>query len=232
MLVLLLARRRIASIQRMSYDLNVPQYLRDLGRALQPLLQRLRVELATQVLATTVVADPMATLERHFDALPQRIELLAVRVRDLNDDVAANPQASAADVQRAVGRLAECIDAFIADLRNARTLRSDGSAAEMPWLLVGMYRHVLGEVASWLERIVNVLADPASEAARQHLPTDRPIEITLALQMTEAPQLEGIRQWIRQQQPSSAPSPRRALSLMDKVSAVVLGLALGAALSG
>lgn len=216
----------------MSYDLNVPQYLRDLGRALQPLLQHLRVELATQVLATTVAADPMATLERHFDALPQRIELLALRVRDLNDDVAANPQADAADVQRAVGRLAESIDAFIAGLRNARTLRSDGSAAEMPSLLVGMYRHVLGEVASWLERIIGVLADPASEAARQGLPTDRPIEITLALQMTEAPQFEGLRQWIRRQQPSSAPSPPRALSLMDKVSAVVLGLALGAALGG
>lgn len=216
----------------MSYDLNVPQYLRDLGRALQPLLQRLRFELATQVVASTVVADPIATLEGHFDALPQRIELLAVRVRDLNDDVAANPQASAADVQRAVGRLAECIDAFIADLRNARTLRSDGSAAEMPFLLVGMYRHTLGEVAQWLERIVNVLADPASEAARQHLPTDRPIEFNLALKLTEAPQVEGLRQWVRQQQPSSAASPPRTLSLMDKVSVVVLGLALGAALSG
>lgn len=211
----------------MSYDLNVPETLRELGRALQPLRQRLRFELATQVVATTVLADPMATLERHLDALPQRIQLLAVRVRDLNDDVAANPQASAADVQRAVARLAAAVDDLVAGLRNARTLRSDGSAAEMPWLLVGMYHHVLGEVVSWLERIVSVLADPAAEAARQHLPTDRPIEFSFALQMTAAPQLEGLHQWIRRQQSTCALSPPRALSLMDKVSAVVLGLAFG-----
>lgn len=116
----------------MGYDLAVPEYLRELGRALQPLGQRLRVELATQAVATTVVADPIATLARHFDGLPQRIEVLALRVRDLNDDVAANPQADAGDVRRAVGRLAECIDDLVCGLRNARTLRSDGSAAEMP----------------------------------------------------------------------------------------------------
>jgi hypothetical protein len=152
--------------------------------------------------------------------------LLAVRVRDLNDDVAANPQANAADVQRAVGRLAAAVDDLVAGLRNARTLRANGSAAEIPLLLVGMYRHLLGDVALWLERIVSALADPAAEAARQRLPTNRPIEINLVLRLTEAPQVDDIHQWIRRQQ-----SPR-ALSLMEKVSAVVLGLALGSALSG
>jgi len=210
----------------MGHDLAVPEYLRELGRALQPLRQRLRVELATHVVATTVVADPIATLARHFDALPKRIELLAVRVRDLNDDVAANPQANAADVQRAVGRLAAAVDDLVAGLRNARTLRANASAAEIPLLLVGMYRHLLGDVALWLERIVSALADPAAEAARQRLPTDRPIEINLVLRLTEAPQVDDIHQWILRQQ-----SPR-ALSLMEKVSAVVLGLALGSALSG
>ncbi len=219
-------------MHRMSCDLNVPEYLRELSRALQPLQQRLRAELATQAVATTVLADPMDTLSRHLDALPQRAQLLAVRVRDLNDDVAANPQARAGDVQRAVARLAAAVDDLVAGLRDARTLRSDGAAAEMPWLLVGMYHHVLGEVASWLERIVSVLADPAAEAARQRLPTDRPIEFSFALQMTAAPQLEGIQQWIQRQQSSCALSRPRALNLMDKVSTVVLGLALGGWLAG
>lgn len=208
----------------MSDELVVPEPLRDLGQALQALLQRLRAELATNVVATTRVADPVATLSRHLHALPQLADRLVARLDDLNADVAANPQAGAADVQRAVGRLARCIDAFLEGLREAQSLRSGGAAAEMPLLLAGAYRHALGEIAQWLERIVNALADPAAEYARQGLPTDVPGQMHLALQLTAPPQMQGIHQWIGRQK-----SPR-ALSLMDKASALVLGWALAGAL--
>ncbi|HRY89598.1 MAG TPA: hypothetical protein P5163_13905 [Rubrivivax sp.] len=192
--------------------------LRSLGLALRPLLARLRSERELGMTPGQRVADPEATVSRHMGRLGDLVDRLAHQVRLMNEDVAANAHADAADVQRAVAGLTGVVDDLLDARRSARRLRPAGRGGEIAPLLVGAYDHVLTEVELWLSRLVRVLADPAAEIARLRQ-SGPPYEIELALKLTPAPQLAALHDW-------SIGRAAHKLGFWGGVSALVLGWGL------
>ena len=193
-------------------EFRISPALRKLGQELHPLLQRLYGELAGQVLPSTRVIDPAALLSRHLGRLTELADRLAQSAVQMNTEVAANPQAGAADVQRAAARLTHCVDEIIASCREVRSLRAGGTAKDMPTLLAGVYMHVLGETASWLERLVAAIADPSAEIARQGLSNSKSPQIRLGLTLSAPPQMAALHQWAREH--ASQPMWGTATSLL------------------
>jgi hypothetical protein len=122
---------------------------------------------------------------------------LALRVEDLDEDVAANPRAAEAVVGRSVGRLAACIDELADSYRLLRKTWAAGDAAPLPELLAGVHRHLLVEIERWLDQLVRVIQDPAAARAERGLPATGPAEITVKLKMTDPPQIRELDQWVR-----------------------------------
>ncbi len=175
---------------------------RHLGESLRPVLYRLRSELGSPIAASRQASNPVDILSRHLNRLQQLGERLEVSIGRLNAEVLDNPGFDNPTLQRAAGRLADCIEELTDGWHEARSLRPDGAAAEMPALLAGTYLHVLNEIEEWLGRLVRAFADPAAELARQGRPLSGPAEITLALKLTGPPQLRRLRQWAQRQHPA------------------------------
>jgi len=211
----------------MDNDVGMSAAIRDLGRSLRPLLQRLHSELASATVASRRASDPVRVVSGHLHLLEQIPQRLTSSIHGLNADVLDNRDAVSIDVERAVGRLASCLDELLDGYREARSLRAIGPATEILPLLAGVYRHLLSEIAPWLERMVRVLADPATEIAKQGLSSSDTAEVDLILRLNIPPQLNELHQWARRQ--ASQPAKPGSWGVLTSM---LLGWGLASALVG
>lgn len=210
----------------MSDTPQVPRRVTLLGQALRPLWVRLATRLDAPAGSASGTPDMAQFLARHLEAMRGACMRLEDRTRGVTDDVLSNEAASDADVQHAASRLTAVVDELLDGQREVRASSVHGANAEARDLLAGAYRHLLVEIRDWLGEVVEALADPLAAARRRGLALDEPVELTLALRLTPAPQLAALARWARRQPGSTR------LSLWETIGVLALGWGIGNALFG
>jgi len=212
----------------------LPHRLTLLGEAMRPVLQNLETELDDSVEADTPVFDIAATVQHELAQLEKAVHRLAKRINDLMDDVASNEAASDSEVYRAASRFEAALQGILARYHGILSLDAYGTDIIVIDLLADVYRHSLIEIRDWLEELVETVADPMAAVRRRGLPTSGHVEIPLFLELTTAPELDELANWVELPSDYGASSSNRGsgLGFWGTVGAVVLGWGIGDALFG
>ena len=116
-------------------------------------------------------------------------------VGELGTEAAGNEDAGDAEVYRAVARLESRIDDLLDDHAGLRGVQ-EGELVEGASLLAEVHRGFLDGVETWLEDMVESIADPAAAVKRQGLPTSGYVELRLVLTLDAPRQLAEFRRWL------------------------------------
>lgn len=225
----------------MSDEPLLPHRITQLGKAMQPLLLKLKARIDKPVAKTSTTPDIAAFVSRHLDGLQDCANRLEIRIDGLMRDVVADETASDADVYLAVGRFEALLDDLLDAYHAIRTLFAVSADAEARDLLADVYRHTLVEIRDWLDELVDVIADPMAAVKKRGLPTRGYVELPLNLTLTAAPALAALVRWAQRESVSlalSGPSPNypvaknSGLGFWGTVGALALGWGIGETLFG
>lgn len=179
----------------MSSEPLLPPRVVRMGEALRPLLSKVAERTAAP--AGAGVAEP-ATMEFLSHRL-QDLEMAATRLKAVVEammaDVVENEDAADSDVYRAVARLESRVDDLVDDRARLRR-RAAGEFAEGACLLAGVYDGLLGRIETWLEDLVESIADPLAAIERKGLPTSGYVELPLTLNIGAPERVAEFRHWL------------------------------------
>lgn len=216
----------------MTGEITLPPRLVCLSEAMAPVLRKLDNALAEQAVPTVRVESIVDVIRGGLDALGRSMPRLSDQVNGLMTDVAANENASARDVYRAVGRFEGVLDEIISDYQKVSRQSAYGSDEEVCALLAGTFRHSLQEIQEWLRDVVETLEDPMAALQRKELPTTGYVEIPLTLTLTSAPGLAGLQRWGEDHSVYTPPAKSQGLGFWGTIGAIAIGCGIGEALFG
>ena len=191
-----------------------------LGDALRPISRLIAARLDEAAPEPTGRCDDALELVRRHLA---RIETHAERLTDeINGELGrvVAPGVTEAAVWRAAARMEVRIEGILADYDDVRHVQADPDDAPGLSLLGDIYRDLLVQVASWLNRILDVVDDPVA-ARKAGLATEGHVDLTIGLSLKPARQLKSLVDWAerrtegalaaaqRQQEDDAAASVRR-----------------------
>lgn len=179
----------------MNQATTIPPRLSTLATALRPCLATLLRRLDEPALPDIPMGDSTVWLNVSLSQLKFYIEGMTFQVDQLMREVLSNEQAIDADIYRAAGRFEAYLDGFLDSRSGVRRAVVAADFVEARELLAGAFRHSLNEIAIWLKKLVNVLADPLAEARRRGMPENGPISLDLALNFTSAPETAQLNAW-------------------------------------
>ena len=179
----------------MSSEPLLPPRVTRMGEALRPLLHKVREGAARSAPAESerVTLD---LLREHLHDLEMAVNRIVDAVDGMMNEVVAAEDAGDPEIYRAVARLESRVD----DLQEgrARLLHAvaDDTHEEGRSLLADTYVHLLGQIATWLEELVDFIADPIAAAKRKGLPTSGYVEVPFTLTVETPPQFrEKFQAW-------------------------------------
>ena len=164
-----------------------------MGEALRPLLSKVRGEVPAPTVRALVTTEFLGRRLRDLERAAERVELV---VEGLMRDVIAVEDAPDEEVFRAVARLECRLDDLLESHAKVRHADADDRYVEGRDLLAETHRHLLGQIESWLEDLVETIADPIAAVERKGLPTSGYVEIPFVLTMDAPPQLGEFRRWV------------------------------------
>lgn len=176
----------------------VPEPMIRLGKALEPLLERLARGL-DEPGPTTPRPGPslLAGGQGLFDRMVDSVTLLTSAVTSLGNDLSKDIPMTDADIRRNVDRLEEAIFRILSGREDARAHAAWGDDTSGWWKLVAeMHEHWLGEIRRWLSDLVFVGKDPAGFAAERKLAGAKTVTVEINLVLTEWPRLGELVEWI------------------------------------
>ena len=179
----------------MSSEALLPPRVTRMGEALRPLLHKVREGTARSTPAESerVTLD---LLREHLHDLEMAVNRIVDAVDGMMNEVVAAEDAGDPEIYRAVARLESRVD----DLQDgrARLLHAvaDDRYEEGRGLLADTYLHLLEQIETWLEELVDFIADPMAAGKRKGLPTSGYVEVTIALTIDAPPQLEEFTRWV------------------------------------
>ena len=208
-----------------------------LGEALRPMLSELQTQLDARVRGDLRVSDVAGEIADHLDEMADTLSALEAKVNTLGELLSL--QRPAAMIHRAAGGLEVHLDTLLARYSEVRRWRPGVSDLPARDLLAGVYRHLLTEIRSWMDELVEVIDDPLTAVKRRGLPTSGCVELPINLTLTEAPQLAELHDWLERELRGAgddrlppAPARKSGLGFCGTVAAAVLGFAIGASLFG
>ena len=208
-----------------------------LGEALRPMLSELQTQLDAPVRSGLRVSDAAGEVADHLDEMEDTLSALTAKVNTLGELLSR--EGPVAGIHRAAGGLEVHLDTLVARYSEVRRWRPSASDLSARALLAGVYLHLLTEIRSWMEELVEVIDDPLAAVKRCGFPTSGYVEIPITLTLTEAPQLAELHDWLEREllgagddrlQP--APARKSELGFCGTVAAAVLGFAIGGWLFG
>lgn len=206
---------------------HVPEHVQKLGNLLKPCLNLVSVSPGkskprfTDATFAGQAIDYLLLLQAHLDSLAPSLNALMV-------EIVSNP-----DVSEAV--LFRRTQAFLNDL-------SDWHQAEMEIqnlcvgvadrlglnLLASVYRHYLELVEDWLRLVIESIDNPGSMLDCQGTPPDKrpdaPLELTVCLRLTQAPDLPQLHRWLHQRNDQLTAASTKRIKRDVGMLAFLLGL--------
>ena len=198
-----------------------------LGEALRPMLLELQTQLDARVCSDLRVSDAAGEIADHLDEMADTVSGLSAKVNTLGELLSR--EAPAAEIHRAAGRLEVHLDTLLARYTEVRRWRPSASDLYARALLAGAYLHLLTEIRSWMEELVEMIGDPLAAVKRRGLPTSGCVELPSTFALTAAPQLAELHDWLDREL-SPAREPR--LGFCGALVGAVLGFAIGGWLFG
>ena len=155
-------------------------------------------------------------------------------------NVIRNENAGLADACRAAGRLEQVLSEFVDGYQEVKASHADPETSEGRALLLGVYRHHIGELCGWLEELVQVIADPVSAANKRGLPLTANVEISVTLNMTSPPEMTKLnhlaqrlkikRAPVFESAPRYEPPPSRGPGVLGTIGALAFGVGINQAI--
>lgn len=134
-------------------------------------------------------------VSEHFDRLDHWTGDFADEIDDQLGPVSRDPDATDAQVYRAVARLEARLERLLDDWDDVRSVRPDRTA-ERGWnLLVDIYRDLAEQVQGWLDELLEILEDPVAALERRGLANEEHVEIPLELTLEAPAAATALRHW-------------------------------------
>lgn len=166
-----------------------------LREAMGPVARSLRSRRQTAPPQTGYVRDMVELVSEHFDRLDHWTGDFADEIDDQLGPVSRDPDATDAQVYRAVARLEARLERLLDDWDDVRSVRPDRTA-ERGWnLLVDIYRDLAEQVQGWLDELLEILEDPVAALERRGLADEEHVEIPLTLTLEAPAAAKALRRW-------------------------------------
>lgn len=179
----------------MSSEPLLPPRVTCMGEALRPLLHKVR-EGAVRSAPEESERVTLDVLREHLHDLEMAVNRIVDAVDGMMNEVVAAEDAGDPEIYRAVARLESRVDDLQDDRARLLHATADDRYEEGRSLLGETYLHLLGQIASWLEELVDFIADPIAAAKRKGLPTSGYVEVPFTLTVETPPQFrEKFQAW-------------------------------------
>ena len=169
-----------------------------LGDSLRPISGMLEARLNKAAPRPAGRCDDMLELvRRHLGRIEAHAGSLTDEVNGELGRVVA-PGVAEAEVWRAAARMEVRIEGVLADYDDVRRVQVDRDDAPGLTLLGEIYRDLLVQVASWLNRILDVVDDPVAAVRKAGLATEGRVVLTMELTLEPPEQLQSLVDWAEQ----------------------------------
>ena len=125
-----------------------------LGEALAPVGKGARQVMTRRVSSSGQEFVIPEDISHHMGVIQQALTHLSPRLEGLMTDVIHKEDAGAVDAGRAAGRLEQVISEFVDGYLDAKASHASAEASEARDLILGVYRHLIREICTWLEELV------------------------------------------------------------------------------
>lgn len=175
-----------------------------------PVARSLRSRRQTSPPQTGYVRDMVDMVSEHFDRLGHWTGELGDEINDQLGPVAKDPDATDAQVYRAVARLEARIERLLDDWDDVRSAKPDRTG-ERGWnLLVDIYRDLAEQVQGWLDEMLEVLEDPVAALESRGLADEEHVQIAFDLTLEAPAEAEALRRWAEERMLKADRTARRA----------------------
>lgn len=221
-------------------------YLQSLGEALIPVAEKMKAGVSLPASRELPSGDILKFARRHIQRMGDDSGQLQDEVNGLGASVVAG--AEIASLHRHIGRLERCIENLLEAREEVSCWDADIEDERGRFLLLLIYDHLLGEVASWLDEVIEACTDLEGVLKRRGLvdaaTSDAPPTLTFSLQLTAPPEVRELTEWCRGRHierrqadepappPAIADPPPAPLGFWGHVAAFTLGIGIAEFLFG
>ena len=219
-------------------------YLQALGEALIPVAEKMKAVASLPASRDLPSGDILKFASRHIQRLGDGSGQLQDEIEGLGASVIAG--AELASLHRHIGRLERCIENLLEAREEVSCWDGDLEDARGRSLLLLIYDHLLGEVASWLDEVIEACTDLEGVLKRRGLidaaTSDAPPTLTFNLHLTTPPEVRELTEWCKERQeerrqadepaPPPAEPPPAPLGFWGHVTAIVFGIGIAEFLFG
>lgn len=163
-----------------------------LGRALKPLSKAARDALRHTVPQTDQPFVALDDLVRHMGVIEHALSALGSRLEGLMAEVIQNGAADALVVGRSVGRLEHVLWEFVDGYHDAKACRAEPESLEAQALILGVYRHHIESICTWLDELVTTVLNPEQALDLRGLKPSGDMTLNVSLNMTDPPEMSQI----------------------------------------
>lgn len=165
----------------------VPTRVILLGEALASVAKGARGAMARRVRLSGNEFATIPDLSRHLGVIQQAMAHLWPRLEGLMTEVVRKEEAGALDAGRAAGRIEQVLGEFVEGYLDVKASRADPDSSEARALIMGVYRHYIGQICAWMEELVEVIADPESAIRKRGIDPGAHVELSVSLDMSSPP---------------------------------------------
>jgi hypothetical protein len=213
-----------------------------LGRALEPLSKAARHALRRTVQQSDQHFVVLDDLVRHMGVIEHALSGLGSRLDGLMADVIQNGEADALVVGRSVGRLEQVLWAFVDGYHDAKACHAGPESVEAQALILGVYRHHIESICTWLDELVTTLLSPEQALDLRGIKPSSDVTLNVSLNMTDPPEMSQIGSLVKsllaQAEEAEAAQTFAGMSreakpgILSTMGAMVFGLGVSGAIFG
>lgn len=163
-----------------------------LGHALKPLSKAARDALRHPAQPTDQPFVALDDLVRHMGVIEHALSALGSRLDGLMAEVIQNGAADALVVGRSVGRLEQVLWEFVDGYHDAKACRAGPESVEVQALILGIYRHHIESICSWLDELVTTVLSPEQALDLRGIKPSSDVTLDVSLNMTDPPEMAQI----------------------------------------
>ncbi len=216
----------------MKYTIVLPKRVVLLGEALRPVIDNLDRQMQISVERSGQDFVMLEDAARHASLYAQAMKQLSLRFDDLVSTVISNESASDSEVCRVAGRLEQVLSEFVDGYHDALASTASAESEEGRALILGVYRHTLNEIRTWLRDLVETAADPRASLKRHGVPLKSHVELTLTLRVTTPPEMERLHEialsasanQAAEAAPHQAEPQQQRVGVLGTISAIAFGV--------
>lgn len=167
----------------------LPTQLPLLAQALAPVAKAARRALKRKVQASGQDFVLLDDLSRHMGCIERALHRLIPRLEDLLPAAIREPSAGPLEVGRCAGRLEQVLSELVDGYLDTKASHAGTDSAEARVLLLGVYRHHILNICSWLDEIVFSITNPALAIQKRGIEPSEYVELNVEINMTSPPQM-------------------------------------------